>query len=158
MYRKTHLRRDQEYCIINFVLDGIVRDYNKAESLRAEKEHREPVQLPHVSAHILRYTACSRLAESGIDAKTLQIIMGHALILWSLWDDEYAKQDEISSIQFDILGYGKIFGWNSEQEYKVLEALSDKGIVRLNRQLMPFTVLRLTAYDTLLNKLYSELC
>lgn len=34
------------------------------------------VQLPHISPHILRHTACCRLAESGCDIKVLQYIMG----------------------------------------------------------------------------------
>ena len=87
-----------------------------------------------------------------------EFIYLYALVLWSLWDDEYSKQDEISSIQLDELSFGKVFGWNLEQEYKVLEALSDKGIVRLNRQLMPYTILRLTSNDVLMDRLYSELC
>lgn len=87
-----------------------------------------------------------------------EFIYLYAYVLWTLWDEEFANQDEISSIQLDILCFGKIFGWSSEQEYKVLEHLSDHGIIRLNRQLMPYTVLKLTSKETLLNKLYSELC
>ena len=84
---------------VNFVLDGIVKAYNKAERLHAEKEHREPVLLPHVSAHILRHTACSRLAESGIDAKTLQIIMGHSNVSITL--DVYTHLD-FSKVQQEM--------------------------------------------------------
>ena len=52
--------------------------YNKQESQIAIKEHREPELLPHISAHILRHTACTRMAEAGIDPKVLQVIMGHS--------------------------------------------------------------------------------
>ena len=34
------------------------------------------IQLPNVSLHILRHTACSRFAESGCDIKVLQYLMG----------------------------------------------------------------------------------
>ena len=34
------------------------------------------VQLPNVSPHILRHTACCRFAESGCDIKVLQYLMG----------------------------------------------------------------------------------
>ncbi len=54
------------------------------------------LQLPHISAHILRHTACSRFAESGLDAKTLQYIMGHADIKITL--DTYTHLD-FSQIQ-----------------------------------------------------------
>ena len=87
-----------------------------------------------------------------------EFIYLYAYVLWTLWDEEFANQDEISSTQLDTLCFGKIFGWSSEQEYKVLEHLSDHGIIRLNRQLMPYTILKLTSIETLLNKLYSELC
>ena len=36
------------------------------------------MRLPRISAHILRHTGCTRMAESGIDPKTLQYIMGHS--------------------------------------------------------------------------------
>lgn len=63
---------------INLFLDNIVRAYNNLEKISAEKERREPQLLPHISAHILRHTACTRFAESGIDPKVLQSIMGHS--------------------------------------------------------------------------------
>ena len=59
------------------------------------------------------------------------------------------------------LSYGmkcKLFGWDEQKEYEVLEQLSDKGIIRLNRQLVPYTILRLTDKDTVMERLYSELC
>ena len=60
------------YCItnINFLLSNIVKAHNKANEF----------QLPHFSAHILRHTALTRLAESGIEPKTLQTIAGHSSI------------------------------------------------------------------------------
>ena len=80
---------------INFdtMLKNVVRAYNKKESLAAEKEHREPVLLPHISAHILRHTACTRMAEAGIDPKVLQAIMGHSNI--SVTMDVYNHVDPL---------------------------------------------------------------
>ena len=34
--------------------------------------------LPHIHPHLLRHTSCSRMAEAGVDPRTLQDIMGHA--------------------------------------------------------------------------------
>lgn len=82
----------------------------------------------------------------------------YAYVLYELWDEMYSDQDEISSVQLGMLNYGKIFGWDERREYEVLEHLSDKGIVRLNRQLVPYTILRLAEKDTLMERLYSELC
>ncbi len=36
--------------------------------------------MPHISAHNLRHTGCTRMAEAGIDPKVLQYIMGHGKI------------------------------------------------------------------------------
>lgn len=81
---------------INSMLKSIVEAYNKLESKKAEKEARSPEPLPHMSAHILRHTACTRLAESGLEPKVLQYIMGHANI--SVTMDIYTHLD-FSQIQ-----------------------------------------------------------
>lgn len=63
---------------INFILKNIVKKYNKKEQEKASKEKRNPEYLPHISSHILRHTACTRMAEQGMDIKVLQYIMGHS--------------------------------------------------------------------------------
>lgn len=80
----------------NSMLKSIVEAYNRLESKKAEKESRSPESLPHISAHILRHTACTRLAESGLEPKVLQYIMGHANI--SVTMDIYTHLD-FSQIQ-----------------------------------------------------------
>ena len=63
---------------VNSVLYNIVDAYNKEEVQRAKKEHRKAELLPKVSAHVMRHTACTRMAECRMDIKVLQYIMGHA--------------------------------------------------------------------------------
>ncbi len=84
---------------INLMLDNVVKAYNKQEAAQAQKENRRPFPLPHISAHILRHTACTRLAESGLEPKVLQYIMGHANI--SVTMDIYTHLD-FSQIQKKI--------------------------------------------------------
>lgn len=55
---------------INRALDKIINQYNEAHTNK----------LPHISIHSLRHTACTRMAEKGMDVKVLQYIMGHANI------------------------------------------------------------------------------
>ena len=62
---------------VNSFLKNIVNAYNKKETELAEKEKREPELMPHISAHTLRHTGCTRLGESGVDPKVMQYIMGH---------------------------------------------------------------------------------
>lgn len=76
---------------INFALDNAIKAYNKSEETKAGNEHRDPELLPHVSAHILRHTACTRLAETGLEPKVLQYIMGHANVSVTL--DVYTHLD-----------------------------------------------------------------
>ncbi|MCI8363463.1 MAG: site-specific integrase [Eubacterium sp.] len=78
---------------VNFMLKNVIDAYNRAEREVAVREDREPEPLPHISAHILRHTACTRLAESGIDPKTLQYIMGHSSIAVTM--DIYNHVDTI---------------------------------------------------------------
>lgn len=87
-----------------------------------------------------------------------EFIYVYAFVLLEYWKERYPTQDEITSDQLDALCYGDVFGWDEQEEYKVLEQLSDKGIIRMNRQLAPYTILRLVESENLIGKLYSELC
>lgn len=87
-----------------------------------------------------------------------ECIYVYGVALLSYWMEQYPGQDEITSDQLKELHFGSVFGWDSQAEYAVLEQLSDKGIIRMNRQLMPYTILRLVGHDDLIGKLYSELC
>ncbi|HJC81260.1 MAG TPA: site-specific integrase, partial [Candidatus Mediterraneibacter excrementipullorum] len=65
---------------VNFILRDIVKAYNKEENERAKRERRKPEELPTITAHILRHTACTRMAETDLDMKVVQYVMGHANI------------------------------------------------------------------------------
>ena len=66
--------------------------YNKDEIEIAEKEDREPLIIPHFSAHHLRHTFCTRLCEQEPNVKVIQEIMGHKNIQTTL--DIYADATE----------------------------------------------------------------
>ena len=82
--RSLSLQQNRVYCLClmarNSVLYNIVDAYNKTEVERAKKEHRKAELLPKFSAHVMRHTACTRMAECRMDVKVLQYIMGHAHI------------------------------------------------------------------------------
>ena len=86
------------------------------------------------------------------------VVTTYGFVLFSYWDELYPEQSEITSTQLFELGFGKSFGWGTNTESEVLEQLSEKQIIRLNKQLMPYTVLRLADLSYLTNNLYSELC
>ena len=87
-----------------------------------------------------------------------EFIYVYGLALFAYWKEQYSDQDEITSEQLKEMYFGSVFGWDTQEEYAVLEHLSDKGIIRMNRQLMPYTILLLAGYKELVERLYSELC
>ena len=65
-----------------------------------QKFNRHAELLPTVSAHIMRHTACTRMAEKRIDVKVLQYIMGHTHIDVTM--DVYNHVSEMSRIESEI--------------------------------------------------------
>ena len=63
--------------VINRALARIIRDCNIEETEAAKRERREPVLLPHFSAHNLRHTFYTRFCENETNIKIIQEIMGH---------------------------------------------------------------------------------
>ena len=55
----------------------------------AKQDGREPLLLPHFSAHNLRHTFCTRLCENESNLKVIQSVMGHAHITTTM--DIYAE-------------------------------------------------------------------
>lgn len=63
---------------VNRAIVRITSAYNAQEEVKAKKENREPIILPHFSCHIFRHTFASRLCEKETNIKVIQQIMGHA--------------------------------------------------------------------------------
>ena len=73
-------------------LHNVVDSYNEEEQEKAQKEKRKAKLLPRISAHVLRHTGCTRMAESGMDMKTVQRIMGHNS--WQMTMNVYNHVDD----------------------------------------------------------------
>ena len=67
---------------VNAALKNIVNAHNKENEL----------ELPHFCAHILRHTAATRMIESGMSPKAVQLILGHSSIKITM--DVYVNPDE----------------------------------------------------------------
>ncbi|MDE6894683.1 MAG: tyrosine-type recombinase/integrase [Lachnospiraceae bacterium] len=81
--------------LFNAALGRMVKRYNGLETETARKAQRDPVLLPHISNHILRHTGCTRMAESGMDPKVLQTIMGHSDIAVTMRIYNHVDQERI---------------------------------------------------------------
>lgn len=82
---------------VNKILSNIVKDMN-----RQGKNGGEP--FPHISAHVMRHTYCTRMAEKKIDIKVLQYLMGHANInvtlgVYNHIADKTRIENEIANIE-----------------------------------------------------------
>lgn len=77
---------------VNATIKRITDNYNAEEVLKAAKEHREPLILPHFSCHHLRHTFCTRLCENETNLKVIQSVMGHRNIETTM--DVYAEATE----------------------------------------------------------------
>jgi len=84
-------RKDNVYTpeSVNRAIKRIYEDYNKKELEKAKEEDREPLLLPHFSAHNLRHTFCTRLCENESNLKVIQSVMGHSDIQTTM--DIYAE-------------------------------------------------------------------
>lgn len=78
--------------IVNQGIRRITENYNSDDMLKAKKEKREPVLLPHFSSHHLRHTFATRLCEAESNLKVIRSVMGHRNIETTL--DIYAEATE----------------------------------------------------------------
>lgn len=62
---------------VNRAIKRIYESYNAEEVIKAKREKREPILIPHFSCHHCRHTFCSRLCENDTNVKVIQTIMGH---------------------------------------------------------------------------------
>ena len=82
---------------INRVIRRISENYNADEILRAKKEERPPIIIPHFSCHHLRHTFCTRFCENETNVKIIQAVMGHANIETTL--DIYAEVTDLKKTE-----------------------------------------------------------
>lgn len=80
--------------------------YNAKETNAARLEKRDPILIPHFSAHNLRYTFCTRFCENESNLKVIQSVMGHSDISTTM--DIYAEATEKKKQEIMANLHGKI--------------------------------------------------
>ena len=81
----------------------------------------------------------------------------YAYAILKNWDNVLSEKKEITIVELiEKLNFGRIFGLNDEAIDEVLDQLKDDGILSINRQLFPTTIIRLGAAEDLIYKLYSK--
>lgn len=70
---------------------GIRDAYNK------ELENESEIMIPDFTAHTLRHTFCTRMAENGTDVKVLQTIMGHKTIAVTMQVYNHVSEERLKN-------------------------------------------------------------
>lgn len=146
---KSGIKKELLVIELNQFFDGKVNTKNIAPFYGSYEDMFSGLNVLEISGELVKTKSISYDKE---------FIFLYAYILWEYWDEQFQNHEEVSSNELDELKYGEIFGWDEQMEYVVLEHMSDKGLLRMNRQLMPYTLRRLVDKDTVLQRLYSELC
>lgn len=82
----------------------------------------------------------------------------YAYQLLNLWDSVFPDNKEVTFNEIvKTLNFGNPYIWDENDVFYILELLEEKGIINLNRQLYPTSVIRLTNSEEMLNKIYSLL-
>ena len=82
---------------VNRAIVRISDAYNAEETVRAAREKREPILIPHFSAHHIRHPFATRLCEHESNLKVIQSIMGHADIATTM--NIYAEATKKRNVQ-----------------------------------------------------------
>ena len=53
--------------------------------------------------------------------------------------------------------FGKVFGLSDDEIDAILESLQDKGVISINRQLFPITIVKTMDTEEVISNLYSML-
>lgn len=85
----------------NCFLNNIVKAYNRQEEKCAAKENRKPELMPHISAHILRHTAITLMADKGMNVKALQSYAGHSssVITQNVYNHNDSVENQIKEMK-----------------------------------------------------------
>lgn len=73
------------------------------------------------------------------------------------WEAVYPGESELTLDTVNALGCAICFGLHDESWFEVLERLNDARVIRLNKQLVPCTVVALTTAEKILTRIYSLL-
>lgn len=82
----------------------------------------------------------------------------YSYALFSVWDRVLSSEQEITTDQIIMnLKWNKRFGFDEDEMMYALEKMEEINILKLNKQLMPVTVIRIADTDSLLPHLYDFL-
>jgi len=80
----------------------------------------------------------------------------YGYILLKHWENQLENQSEITYNQLiEEIGFGNPYLWDENMVMDVLELLQDEGVLKINRQLSPITIIKQVSASYSLNKLFN---
>lgn len=87
-----------------------------------------------------------------------ELLFVYAYAILNSWENQLSDKSEITVFELtEQLSFGRIFGLSDDSINEILEMLSDEGILSLNRQLFPMTIIRTADSMSMMSNLYSRL-
>jgi hypothetical protein len=82
----------------------------------------------------------------------------YSYTLFSSWDKYFPSQQEITIDQIiTSLNWSKRFGFDEDETIYALDQMEEENMVKVNKQLLPFTIIRTAETSQLLPHLYDLL-
>lgn len=86
------------------------------------------------------------------------MIYVYAYAMMNSWNSIFPNKTEITLLELmEDMAFGRIFGFSDESVNELLDELADEGLVKVNRQLFPATIIRMSDAEELIPQLYSRL-
>lgn len=87
-----------------------------------------------------------------------ELVFVYALAILDSWKRMFPQKSEITITELlEVIEFGKIFNVNEEEVDGILDSLCNEGLLRLNRQLYPPTVIATANSDEVICNLYNRL-
>ena len=91
-------------------------------------------------------------------SEKFDLIFAYAYALLESWERIFPDKHEITDFELkNELGFGKIFGLNEDECNYVVDSLAYEGLIAVNRQLFPATMIRISSSSNVISQLYSRL-
>lgn len=87
-----------------------------------------------------------------------ELLYAYAYAMMDSWENILPDKTEITMFEvLDNLAFGKLFGLADDSVNELLDEMSEEGIVSVNRQLYPTTIIKTASPNELITQLYSRL-
>jgi len=87
-----------------------------------------------------------------------ELVFVYAFVIFDSWKRLFPQKSEITITELlEVIEFGKIFNVNNEETDGILDSLCNEGLLRINRQLYPATIIAMANSDEVICNLYNRL-